>query len=52
MAQLFNNFYHKHHIMNEQNEKRKQMLLATVAIACESMEEALKQLGIEVPPVM
>jgi len=52
MAQLFNNFYHKHHILNEQNEQRKKMLLATVAVACVSLEEALKQLGIEVPPVM
>ncbi|HEX6465708.1 MAG TPA: arginine--tRNA ligase, partial [Terriglobales bacterium] len=29
LAQMFNNFYHKHHILNEPDEQRKQFLLAT-----------------------
>jgi arginyl-tRNA synthetase len=52
LAQQFNNFYHRHHILNETNPTRKAFLLATVAVAQRSMTRALGYLGIEAPPVM
>src|SRR5262249_10860947 len=32
LAQMFNNFYHRHHILTEENATRKSLLLATAAI--------------------
>jgi arginyl-tRNA synthetase len=52
LAQQFNNFYHRHHILTEANPTRKTLLLATAAIAQREMTRALAYLGIEAPPVM
>jgi arginyl-tRNA synthetase len=52
LAQQFNNFYHRHHILTETNPTRKTFLLATAAIAQREMTRALAYLGIEAPPVM
>ncbi len=52
LAQLFNYFYHRHPILNEVNEGRKQFLLATVAVVRRELIRTLGVLGITVPPVM
>ena len=52
LAQLFNNFYHRHHILNEPDLLRKQFLLATAAIARRELIRLLAVMGISVPPVM
>jgi len=52
LAQLFNTFYHRHPILSEADEKRKQFLLATVAVVSRELIRALAVLGITVPPVM
>ncbi len=52
LAQLFNNFYHRHHILTETDEAKKKFLLATVAVVSRALTEALAVLGISVPRVM
>jgi arginyl-tRNA synthetase len=52
LAQQFNNFYHRHHILNETDSTRRALLLATAAVARREMVRALGYLGIEAPPVM
>jgi len=52
LAQQFNNFYHRHHVLNETDPTRKSLLLATAAVAQREMIRALDYLGIEAPPVM
>jgi arginyl-tRNA synthetase len=52
LAQMFNNFYHRHHILTEQDEGRKQFLLATAAIARRELIRALGVMGISAPSVM
>jgi arginyl-tRNA synthetase len=52
LAQQFNNFYHRHHVLNETDPTRKTLLLATAAVAQREMVRALGYLGIEAPPVM
>src|SRR5438067_6674010 len=52
LAQLFNTFYHRHPILSEENESRKQFLLATAAVVRRELIRALGVMGIEVPPVM
>jgi len=52
LAQLFNNFYHRHHILNEPVPQRKQFLLATAAIARRELIRLLAVMGISVPSVM
>jgi arginyl-tRNA synthetase len=52
LAQQFNNFYHRHHVLNETDPTRKALLLATAAVAQREMTRALDYLGIEAPPVM
>jgi arginyl-tRNA synthetase len=52
LAQQFNNFYHRHHILNEQDSTRRALLLGTAAVARREMVRALGYLGIEAPPVM
>ena len=52
LAQQFNNFYHRHHVLNETDPTRRTLLLATAATAAREMTRALSYLGIEVPPVM
>jgi arginyl-tRNA synthetase len=52
LAQQFNNFYHRHHILTEEDPARKQFLLATVAVAERALVRSLGWLGIAVPEVM
>ena len=52
LAQLFNTFYHRYPILTEADEKRKQFLLATVAVVRRELMQALAVMGITVPPVM
>ena len=52
LAQQFNNFYHRHHVLHETDPTRRALLLATAAAAQREMTRALGYLGIEVPPVM
>ncbi|HVZ19364.1 MAG TPA: arginine--tRNA ligase, partial [Terriglobales bacterium] len=52
LAQQFNNFYHRHHILTEADENRKKFLLATAAVVRRELVKVLKVMGIEVPPVM
>jgi arginyl-tRNA synthetase len=52
LAQLFNTFYHRYPILSETNEKRKQFLLATVAVVRRELIRTLAVMGIAVPPVM
>jgi arginyl-tRNA synthetase len=52
LAQEFNNFYHKHHVLNEEDPQRKLLLLATAAVALRELIEVLSWLGIESPEAM
>jgi arginyl-tRNA synthetase len=52
LAQEFNNFYHKHHILTEEDPARKTFLLATAAVALRELIVALGWLGIESPEAM
>jgi arginyl-tRNA synthetase len=52
LAQEFNNFYHKHHILTEEDPTRKTFLLATAAVAMRELVLALSWLGIESPEAM
>ena len=52
LAQEFNNFYHKHHILTEEDPARKTFLLATGAVALRELIEVLSWLGIESPEAM
>ncbi|MFZ0314276.1 MAG: arginine--tRNA ligase [Candidatus Korobacteraceae bacterium] len=52
LAQQFNNFYHRHHILTEADEDRKRFLLATAAVVRRELMRALAVMGITVPPVM
>jgi arginyl-tRNA synthetase len=52
LAQEFNNFYHKHHILSEEDPARKTLLLATAAVALRELVLALSWLGIESPEAM
>jgi arginyl-tRNA synthetase len=52
LAQEFNNFYHRHHILTEEDAARKALLLATAAIALRELVLVLSWLGIESPEVM
>jgi arginyl-tRNA synthetase len=52
LAQEFNNFYHRHHILTEENPARKTFLLATAAVALRELVLALSWLGIESPEAM
>jgi arginyl-tRNA synthetase len=52
LAQLFNNFYHRHHILTEEDPQRQQFLLATAAVAERALVRSLEWLGISVPEVM
>ncbi len=52
LAQQFNNFYHRYHILSETDPARRALLLATAAVARREMVRALGYLGIEAPPVM
>jgi arginyl-tRNA synthetase len=52
LAQQFNNFYHRHHILNEEDATKKTLYLATAAVAQREMTRALGYLGIEAPERM
>jgi arginyl-tRNA synthetase len=52
LSQLFNAFYHRHPILSEPDEKRKQFLLATVAVVRRELIRTLEVMGITVPPIM
>ena len=52
LAQEFANFYHRHHILTEEDPARKTFLLATAAIALRELVGALALLGIESPEAM
>jgi arginyl-tRNA synthetase len=52
LAQEFNNFYHKHHILTEEDPARKTFLLATAAVALRELIAVLAWLGIEAPEAM
>jgi arginyl-tRNA synthetase len=52
LAQLFNTFYHRYPILTEPDDKRKQFLLATVAVVRRELMRTLAVMGITVPPVM
>jgi arginyl-tRNA synthetase len=52
LAQIFNNFYHKHHILTEADESRKRFLLATAAVVRQALIQCLAMMGISTPPVM
>jgi arginyl-tRNA synthetase len=52
LAQQFNNFYHKHHILHEENADRKQFLMTTAAVARRGLRRALELMGVQAPEVM
>jgi arginyl-tRNA synthetase len=52
LAQLFNAFYHRHPILAEPDESRKNFLFATVAIVRRELVCALAVMGITVPSAM
>ena len=52
LAQQFNNFYHRYHILNQADEGRKKFLLATAAVVRRELIALLGAMGITVPPVM
>jgi arginyl-tRNA synthetase len=52
LAQEFNNFYHKHHILSENDEQRRGFLLGLSALVESRLVRALSLLGIETPERM
>ena len=52
LAQEFANFYHRHHILTEEDPARKTFLLATAAVTLRELVESLALLGIESPEAM
>jgi len=52
LAQQFNNFYHRHHILTETDESRKMLLLATAAVAKRELTRVLGWMGMRVPAAM
>ena len=52
LAQKFNLFYHKYHILSEPDPLRKSHLLLVVDLVRKQLQKALELLGCEVPPKM
>ena len=52
LAQEFNNFYHKHHILTEADEQRRAFLLRLTELVEAQLMRALGLLGIEAPEKM
>ena len=52
LAQAFNNFYHRFHILSEEDAARQKFLLFLVHLTHASLNRALDLLGIEVPERM
>jgi arginyl-tRNA synthetase len=52
LAQAFNNFYHKHHILSEADEQKRAFLLRLTELVEAELVRALGLLGIEAPEKM
>ena len=52
LAQAFNNFYHKHHILSEADAEKRAFLLALTEVVEKQLVQALALLGIEAPEKM
>jgi len=52
LAQAFNNFYHKHHILTEQDQQKKAFLLALTELVEAQLVRALALMGISAPEKM
>jgi arginyl-tRNA synthetase len=52
LAQQFNNFYHKHRILTEEDAGRKALLLATAAVVRRELIATMIMMGIPAPSVM
>jgi arginyl-tRNA synthetase len=52
LAQAFNNFYHKHHILSEADAQKRAFLLALTEMVERKLVEALSLFGIEAPEKM
>ncbi len=52
LAQQFNNFYHRHHILTETDEDKKRFLMLTTAAVRRELIRLFAVMGIETPKVM
>ncbi|MGI8771653.1 MAG: arginine--tRNA ligase [Acidobacteriaceae bacterium] len=52
LAQQFNNFYHRFHILTEPDPARKSLLMATAAVAERALVQSLAWMGIDAPDIM
>ena len=52
LAQSFNNFYHKHHILSESDEQKRAFLVQLTELVEAQLVRALSLLGIEAPEKM
>ncbi|HXX22162.1 MAG TPA: DALR anticodon-binding domain-containing protein, partial [Terriglobia bacterium] len=52
LAQAFNNFYHRFHILSEPDVARQQFLLYLVQLVNQTLTSALELMGIEIPERM
>jgi len=52
LAQSFNNFYHKHHILSEADEQKRAFLVGLTELVERQLIKALQLLGIETPDKM
>jgi arginyl-tRNA synthetase len=52
LAQAFNNFYHRFHILSEPDADRQQFLLYVVHLVNQTLTSALELMGIEIPERM
>src|SRR5205807_6428694 len=52
LAQSFNNFYHRHHILSERDEQKRAFLLQLTELVEAQLVRALSLLGIEAPEKM
>ena len=52
LAQAFNNFYHKHHILSEEDTQKRAFLLGICGLLEKQLVAALDLLGIEAPEKM
>jgi arginyl-tRNA synthetase len=52
LAQQFNNFYHKHPILTEENTEKRAFLLRLTGLVHDTLESALGLMGIVAPEKM
>ena len=52
LAQAFNNFYHRYHVLTEKDDERQLFLLFVVQLVSTSLAKVLDLLGIRVPEMM